>query len=59
MKSITKPKNTNEKYWKQGTEVHFRPFAMTASSELTTCVRRFDFLLETNMIPFFIAKSQP
>ena len=44
---------TNEKYWKQCTEIHFRPFAMTASSELTrTCVRhRFDW--KHNMIPFF------
>ena len=42
MKNITKLKNTtNEKYWKQCTEIHFRPFTTTISSELT------------RMIPFF------
>ena len=49
MKNITKLKNTtNEKYRTQCTEIHFRPFAMTAFPELTgTCVRyRFDFLLQ-------------
>ena len=56
MKNITKLKNTtHEKHWKQCSEIHFWPFATTASSELTrTCVRhRFDFLLETQYDSIF------
>ena len=55
MKNITKLMNTaNEKYWKQWTEIHFRPFAMTAPSELTRtwCVSSPIWFLIGNVIWF-------